>query len=125
MLRQLSGLGIKGRARKRSFKRMRPEQFDIVVLDPPRRAKSPFGAVDTVNDYQSLLKPALLCTKPAGKLLITNNVASVNRSHWQELVQRCAIKAGRPIQQWDWIEPETDFPSPDQQPPLKLAWISL
>ena len=125
VLRQFSGLGIKGRARKRSFQRLRPQQFDVVVLDPPRRARSPFGTVDTVNDYQSLFKPALLCVNPSGNMLITNNVASVQGGHWKELVQRCASKAGRPINQWTWILPETDFPSPDGQSPLKMAWLSV
>ena len=125
VLRQLSGLGIKGRARKRNFQRLRPQQFDIVVLDPPRRARSPFGAVDTVNDYQSLFKPALLCVGPNGNMLITNNVASVKSDKWKELVLRCASKAGRPITQWTWVLPEADFPSPDGQHPLKMAWLSF
>ena len=63
VLRQLSGLGVKGKAARRKFTRLKPRSFDLVVFDPPRLAKSPFGLVDTVNDYQSLFKPALLSTR--------------------------------------------------------------
>ena len=31
-----------------------------VVLDPPRWAKGPFGAVDVARDYESLWKPGVL-----------------------------------------------------------------
>ena len=40
--------------------RVEREPFDLVVLDPPRFAKTPFGTIDVVRDYQSLFKPALL-----------------------------------------------------------------
>ena len=80
VVRQLAGLDVKGRAaRQREYLRVGPRAFDIVVLDPPRWAKSPFGAVDLVRDYPSLLKPALLATAPGGSLLVTNNVARIER----------------------------------------------
>ena len=125
VLRQFSGLGVKGKAKRRHYTKRSARLFDIVVLDPPRRAKSPFGAVDTVNDYQSLFKPALMCTKPGGKMLVTNNVASVDARQWTDSLKRCAIKAGRSIQSVDMIAPEVDFPSIDGQHPLKLAWLSV
>lgn len=125
VLRQFSGLGVKGKAKRRHYTKRSARLFDIVVLDPPRRAKSPFGAVDTVNDYQSLFKPALMCTKPGGKMLVTNNVASVDARQWTDSLKRCAIKAGRSIQSVDMIAPEVDFPSIDGQHPLKMAWLSV
>ena len=124
VIRQFAGLGIKGRARKRSYTRLAEQQFDIVVLDPPRRAKSPFGMVDVVNDYQSLFKPALLATKTNGNLLVTNNVASVSWKDWSRILQRCADKIGRTIHLTQ-ITPEADFPSPDQRWPLKMAWVDV
>jgi 23S rRNA (cytosine1962-C5)-methyltransferase len=125
VLRQFSGLGVKGKAKRRQFTKRSARLFDIVVLDPPRRAKSPFGAVDTVNDYQSLFKPALMCTKPGGKMLVTNNVASVAADQWTDSLKRCAIKAGRSIESIDRIVPDVDFPSMDGQHPLKMAWLSV
>ena len=125
VLRQFSGLGVKGKAKRRQYTKRSARLFDIVVLDPPRRAKSPFGAVDTVNDYQSLFKPALMCTKSGGKMLITNNVASVDAEQWMDSLKRCATKAGRSIASVEMIVPDVDFPSMDGQHPLKMAWLSV
>jgi len=122
VIRQLAGLGVKGRgARTRRYTRLEPRLFDRVVLDPPRWAKSPFGAVDLVRDYPSLLKPALLCTRPGGELLVTNNVARVDLDDWLGVVRRCAHKAGRPIRDLEVVRPDADFPSPDGRHPLKMA----
>ena len=84
-------------------------------------SKSPFGKVDTVNDYPSLFKPALLCTKPGGWLLATNNVASVDEKHWIAQLQRSATKAGVTLSKIVTLRPEKDFPSPDQKWPLKIV----
>ena len=63
IMRQLAGLPMKGRAaRIRRYTKVPARTFDLVVLDPPRWAKSPFGAVDVVRDYASLFKPAVLST---------------------------------------------------------------
>ena len=126
VMRQLSGLGVKGKAARRSYTKLRPREFDLVVLDPPRYAKSPFGLVDTVNDYQSLFKPALLSTRPGGEMLVTNNVASVALDDWLESLKRCALKAGRNIEEIEILRPEVDFPTfEDEHHPLKLAWLTL
>jgi 23S rRNA (cytosine1962-C5)-methyltransferase len=125
VMRQFSGLGIRGRARRRPHTKLQPRIFDIVVLDPPRLASSPFGKVDTVNDYQSLFKPALLCTKPGGNMLVTNNVASVDMDQWKLTLHRCAEKASRPLRRFEVISPEGDFPTLDGKSPLKMAWLSV
>jgi len=123
VMRQLAGLSVKGRARKRPHQHFEPRQFDRVVLDPPRWAKSPFGAVDLVRDYQSLFKPALLLTKPGGVLVCTNNVASIDLDEWRGDLERCAEKAGRPALAVEVLTPEADFPSPDGRHPLKILSI--
>jgi len=125
-IRQLAGLPVKGRAsRRRPYQRFEPHQFDLVLLDPPAWAKGPFGAVDVVRDYPSLFKPALLATRPGGAMLVTNNFAAVGRDDWQGVLERCAAKAGRPIGDISWLQPESDFPSPDGRPPLKMAWLQV
>ena len=123
VIRQFSGLGIRGRAARKQYMRLEPRQFDLVVLDPPRLSKSPFGKVDLVSDYASLFKPALLCTKEHGTLLVTNNVASVLEKDWHDALIRCARKAGRPLKSITPLRPEEDFPSPDQKWPLKIAIV--
>ncbi|MDF0604538.1 class I SAM-dependent methyltransferase [Neisseriaceae bacterium TC5R-5] len=127
-LRQLAGLGQATRVRGKPmppFPKLEARQFDLVFLDPPAYAKSPFGVVDLVNDYQALFKPALLATAPGGQLICCNNVAEVAADSWLESLQRSASKAGRPIQSVEWITPDADFPSPDGKPPLKIVLLQL
>ena len=121
-MRQMSGLSL-GRARR--IPDLGRESFDLVVLDPPRFSKSRAGSVDLVRDYQSLFKPALLCTTEGGNMLVANNVAQVDRSVWVDDLTRCAKKAGRPIKEITMLDPGDDFPSFDGQPPLKVALLSV
>lgn len=125
VLRQFSGLGVKGKAARRSYVSRSARLFDIVVLDPPRYAKSPFGIVDTVQDYQSMFKPAMLCCKPGGRMLVTNNVASVPLEPWIDSLRSCAGKIQREIVDIEILTPEEDFPSVDDKHPLKMAWLSI
>ncbi len=127
-LRQFAGLGqseVVRRKRLPPFPKLEPQQFDLVFLDPPRYAKSPFGVVDLVNDYPALFKPALLATAEGGALICTNNVAEVAADAWADQLQRSAVKAGRPIREVEWIAPEADFPSPDGNPPLKTVLLRV
>lgn len=127
-VRQLSGLGQAKRVRGKlmpSFPKLEPRQFDLVFLDPPRYAKSPFGVVDLINDYPAVFKPALLCTAEGGTLYCCNNVAEVDRDVWLDQLQRSARKAGRPVRDFEWIWPEADFPSPDGKPPLKMLALAV
>jgi len=127
--KQLAGIPIKqrvGRGRKpKPFPHIDARQFDLVYLDPPRWAKSAFGTVDLIRDYPSVLKPSLLAVKEGGQLVCANNVASVGLDDWLDVVRRCASKAGRPVRELDIITPESDFPSPDGNYPLKLAVLQF
>jgi len=127
-LRQLSGQRqatmVRGK-RMPPFPKLEAHQFDMVFLDPPRYAKSPFGVVDLVNDYAALFKPALLCTAEGGTLICCNNVAEVTREAWLDQLERSTRKAGRAIREVEWIEPEADFPSPTGQAPLKMALLRV
>ena len=127
-MRQYAGIGQPERVRGKRmppFPKLDAQTFDLVFLDPPRHAKSPFGVVDLVNDYASVFKPALLCVAEGGTLICTNNVAAVKRDAWLDQLQRSAAKAGRPIREMEWIMPEADFPSSDGQPPLKIALLRV
>ncbi len=128
--RQLAGLPVsqrRGRQRQRGshYPRLQPQQFDLVVLDPPRWAKSAFGTVDLIRDYPSVFKPALLATRSGGRMLCTNNVAKVPVGEWLDILRRCAAKAGRPIRDLQLLQPEADFPSFDGQHPLKMAVLEV
>lgn len=125
-VRQLAGLPLKGRARLlRDVRKVDPRAFDLVILDPPKWATSPFGAIDLVRDYPSLLKPTLLATKPGGTLICTNNVAAVSFEEWKRIVMRTAEKVERPIRRLERILPDPDFPSPDAAPPLKILVLEV
>jgi 23S rRNA (cytosine1962-C5)-methyltransferase len=127
-LRQLCGLGQSRVVRGRKlppFPRLEPRRFDLVFLDPPRYARSPFGVVDIVDDYPAVFKPALLCAAEGGTVICCNNAAPVEREAWLGQLERSARKAGRPIRETEWIMPESDFPSTDGRPPLKVALLRL
>ena len=81
--------------------------------------------MDLIRDYPSVLKPSLLTVNEGGTLVCTNNVAKVSMEDWLDVVKRCANKAGRPIHDIEILTPESDFPSPDGQPPLKIAVLQL
>lgn len=118
-VRQMAGLKVGRKGRK--LPRVRRERFDVIVLDPPTLAKGPFGAVDIVNDYASLFKPAWLTLNDDGALLATNHSARVSLDDWLEGCRRCATKAGRPVRDIEVVQGDADFPSFDGAPPLKVA----
>ena len=127
-MRQLAGSGqptvVRGK-KMPAFPKLEQRAFDLVFLDPPRYAKSPFGVVDIVNDYAALMKPALQCTTEGGTLICCNNAAEVAREVWADQLARCAAKIGRTIREVEWIAPEDDFPSHDGRPPLKIALLRV
>lgn len=126
-IRQFAGLPISQRRGHKlpAYPRLEQRQFDLVFLDPPAWAKSAFGTVDLLRDYQSLLKPALLSTAEDGVLICCNNLAKVSLPDWREQVLRCAEKAGRPVRDCQVLTPASDFPSQDAQPPLKTLILQL
>ena len=126
-IRQLAGLPVAHRRGQRlpSYPRLAAEQFDLVFLDPPAWARSAFGTVDLLRDYQSLLKPALLATAEGGTLVCCNNLAKVELADWREQVLRCASKSGRPVREIEELTPAADFPSFDGRPPLKTLVLHL
>ena len=126
-IRQLAGLPIASRRGHKlpPYVRLEQRQYDLVLLDPPAWAKSAFGTVDLLRDYQSLLKPALLTTAENGVLICCNNLAKVSMDDWRDQVLRCASKSGRPVRDCQVLTPGADFPSHDQQPPLKTLILQL
>ena len=127
VMRALAGQGNRDKRAGRRLPRPPVSQrtFDLVILDPPRWARSKYGAVDVVRDYQSLFKPAVLATSAGGRLLATNHVPTVDLDTWLEALRRCADKAGRPLAHIEVLPPDPDVPSFDGRHPLKLAWCTL
>jgi 23S rRNA (cytosine1962-C5)-methyltransferase len=129
--RQLAALPVSthrgrgGERRERRFLRFEPRTFDLVILDPPSWARGRFGAVDVVRDYPALFKPALLACAPGASILATNHSVEVSREAFLQVLERTARKCGRAIRELEWILPEEDFPSFDESPPLKAAWMAV
>ncbi|MGK0273321.1 MAG: 23S rRNA (cytosine1962-C5)-methyltransferase [Cocleimonas sp.] len=124
-LRQLAGLKVNSRKKLPDYPRMSASQFDIVFLDPPRFAKSAFGTVDLINDYQSLFKPAVLATKSGGRVIACNNVAKVDSETWFNSLVRCVEKQGRSVSDSTWLDCHHDFPSFDGNHPLKIVSLTI
>ncbi|KRW65767.1 SAM-dependent methyltransferase [Pseudomonas sp. TTU2014-105ASC] len=126
-IRQLAGLPVSARRGRTlpAYPRLAQRQFNLVLLDPPAWARSAFGTVDLLRDYQSLLKPALLATAEGGVLICCNNLAKVSMQDWRTQVLRCAEKAGRAVREWQTLAPAADFPSHDGLPPLKILILQL
>ena len=126
-IRQFAGLPISSRRGHKlpAYPRLEQRTFDLVLLDPPAWAKSAFGTVDLLRDYQSLLKPAILATAENGVLICCNNLAKVALADWREQVLRCAEKLGRPVRNCQSLQPANDFPSLDGQPPLKTLILQF
>ncbi|GIU23941.1 SAM-dependent methyltransferase [Shewanella colwelliana] len=126
-MRQLAGMKVGGRRNQKlpSYPKLSATQFDLVFLDPPRFAKSPFGTVDLINDYQSLFKPAMLSTKSGGTIVCCNNVAKVDKQTWYDALSRCVEKQGCSISAYEWLECHEDFPSFDGNHPLKMVALTL
>lgn len=125
IVRQLAALPVKGRGGRRPYAHVAPRKFDLVLLDPPRWAKTPFGAIDVERDYPSLLRPAIRCVAPGGRLVATCHVPSMSRDTLEQIVRRSVEKELRGLTQLELLAPEADFPSPDGQPPLKVAIATL
>jgi 23S rRNA (cytosine1962-C5)-methyltransferase len=121
ILRQLAGMPVQRRGKHVPFVAIERQPFDLIVLDPPRFAKTPFGTVDVVRDYQSLWKPAVLAVADGGTIVATNHVPDVRAEDWHETLRRCAEKAGRPLRSLDPLPVDDDFPSFDGRPPLKVV----
>jgi 23S rRNA (cytosine1962-C5)-methyltransferase len=126
-LRHQAGLSLQDRRGGRRPPRIpfARREWDLVVLDPPRWAKGPWGAIDVVRDYPSLFKPAILATRPGGAVLATHHVPGIELQSWIQQLRRCAEKAGRPLLDVEILTPDADFPSPDGQHPLKMAWCTV
>ena len=126
-LRQLAGLKVGGRRGQKlpKYPKLAATQFDLVFLDPPRFAKSPFGTVDLINDYQGLFKPAMLATKDGGTIVCCNNVAKVDRETWLASLVRCVEKQGRQVSAIEWLHCHEDFPSFDDNHPLKIVALNI
>lgn len=125
ILWQLSGIGVKGRAARHRYMRVKAEKFSLIILDPPNLAKTPFGKVDLLNDYPAMFKPCLLSAAPGGRILALNHLAEVPVEKWLASLQRTAEKISVELAKVELLDTEADFPTFDGRSPLKMAVVTL
>lgn len=126
VLWQLGGKRLPGRAARRpQTLKLKPQTFDVVVLDPPALSKGYFGAVDVERDYPGLLRPCFQIVSVGGCILACNNLASVSEASFRAQVERSAVKQGRTIVSIRRLIPEADFPARDDDPALKILVVDV
>lgn len=122
---QMAGRALPQMRGRKPPRPLTKQTFGLIIIDPPQRSKGRFGAVDLKNDYPSLIRPSLEILDDGGTLLAVNNLSSVTWDQFAEMLTRSCAKSGRTLKGLTRIQPESDFPSPDGQPPLKIAELTL
>lgn len=97
---------------RRTYLKVQPQPFELILLDPPPLSKGSFGAVNAKDDYPSLVAPCLEILSPGGTLVACNNLHSVSKEDLQKTVLRTAEKRGKRLELAGWLDPDSDFPEP-------------
>ncbi len=97
--------------------------FDIVLADPPPLARGRFATVDMRRDPETVIVPAWRAVAPGGHLIVTNNAPDITLQEFAARLRRALQKAplGHRCLRLEWLRPDSDFPSFDGHPPLKVA----
>ena len=74
------------------------ERFGMVVLDPPKFARSRAAVADALRAYHRINRVAVGLLEPGGILVTCSCSGSVTRDDFLEMLAGVAQRAGRPIQ---------------------------
>lgn len=85
-------------------------RFGMVVLDPPRFARSRRGVKSALQAYQTLNALALGCLEPGGVLATFSCSGRVSESDFQAAVGRAAADSGRPVRLLQRLAQAPDHP---------------
>ena len=111
------------RHRRRSGPKLQPRQFSVVVVDPPAFSKGKFATVDLVRDPETVFGPAWDIVEPGGLLVAANNSAKVSRDEYEARLRKMMEKrSGSNPVEIAWIQADQDFPTFDNDHPLKVAF---
>jgi 23S rRNA (cytosine1962-C5)-methyltransferase len=94
-------LGVQGEAGR---------TFDLIVVDPPRFARSRRGIESALQGYQRLNRLALACLSSGGILATFSCSGRVTEPEFQMAVARAALDAGRPLQIIERLGQAPDHP---------------
>jgi 23S rRNA (cytosine1962-C5)-methyltransferase len=84
--------------------------FDMVILDPPRFARSRRGIEAALQGYQRLNRLALGCLAPGGLLATFSCSGRVSADEFQEAVRRGTEDAGRRVRILERLSQAPDHP---------------
>jgi len=76
----------------------RGEQFDAVILDPPKLTRDRSKVFDALKKYFAMNRMALDAIAPGGILLTCSCTGLVSEADFLEMLRRVALNAGREIQ---------------------------
>jgi 23S rRNA (cytosine1962-C5)-methyltransferase len=84
--------------------------FDMIVLDPPRFARSRRGVPEALKAYQRLNALALSCLGEGGVLMTFSCSGRVSEADFQEAVGRAAAARGRGVRILERLSQAPDHP---------------
>jgi 23S rRNA (cytosine1962-C5)-methyltransferase len=85
-------------------------RFGVVVLDPPRFARSRRGVSSALQAYHRLNGLALGCLEPGGVLVTFSCSGRVSEQDFQGAVSRAAADSGRPVRIVERLAQAPDHP---------------
>ena len=88
----------------------RGEQFDVVVLDPPKMARQQAGIEQALRGYHSLNALAASLVKPGGILLTCSCSGRIGRQDFEMMLANVSTSLRRPLQVLEARGPASDHP---------------
>ncbi len=73
------------------------DRYGMVVLDPPRFARSTRGLASAIKGYRGLNELAVRCLEPGGILVTCSCTGRVTREQFEAVIGEVAVRSGRRI----------------------------
>ncbi len=103
----------------------RKKRFDLVVLDPPSFAKSRKSIIKAKRGYRELNLLALRVLEAGGILATASCSHHLFEETFLEIINRCAVEAGRRISMLEWRGAAPDHPVLPGMPETKYLKMGI
>lgn len=101
-------------------------RYDIIVVDPPRWARTTSKrSFCAATDYGSLLRAAFAVLSEDGGVLAGNGAGTFGNEALTRLLETSAEAAGRRLSFCELVPPDCDFPALSDRPTGQFAWAGL
>jgi 23S rRNA (cytosine1962-C5)-methyltransferase len=74
------------------------ERYDLVVLDPPKLARTRGGLERALKAYVRLNRLGIECLQPGGILITCSCSGHVSREDFEQVIARASLEANRAVQ---------------------------